>query len=230
MADVLYSMELWKASLKTIEGNFGTGVTSYFQFLKWLFLFNIPTFLIIFFFVIVPQLLWHDWFKRTELYFGSYTNHTVNLIGDARYSMRFAYLLTCAGFYVITLLVLAYSQSNQLYYVAKVLCGWDFTVTEEATCISHHTALSKELQEYLAAFLKVKKHKTCQQWCGMIFLRLVINIAVVAALAGGNFLKDITTPLVISAINLIVPFIFSYLASVENYHNPWVDIFLTMLR
>ena len=60
MADVLYSMELWKASLKAIEGNFGTGVTSYFLFLKWLFLFNIPTFLIIFFFVIIPQLLWQQ--------------------------------------------------------------------------------------------------------------------------------------------------------------------------
>ncbi|KAK2166384.1 hypothetical protein NP493_1324g01045 [Ridgeia piscesae] len=286
MVEVFYSKELWKASLKTIEGNFGMGVMSYFLFLKWLFLFNIPTFLIVFFFLVIPQLIWRaqnknssfymasnasftgvellsggDWFKRTELYFGSYTNLTINVIGDTSYNMRFAYLLTCAGFYVITLLVLAYSlvksykihfiegsQSNQLYYVAKVLCGWDFTVTEEATCISHHTALSKELQEYVKTFGKAEEHKTWPQWCGMVFLRLVINIAVVAALAGfgylvwfvapltdatntgGNFLKDITTPLVISAINLIVPFMFSYLASVENYHNPWVDIFLTMLR
>ena len=54
----MYSIELWKSHFKAIEGHFGTSVTSYFRFIKWLFLLNIPVFLLTLAFVVVPQLLW----------------------------------------------------------------------------------------------------------------------------------------------------------------------------
>jgi transmembrane channel-like protein len=38
--DLLYSFELWYQSLKVIEGHFGSGVATYFKFLRWLFTLN----------------------------------------------------------------------------------------------------------------------------------------------------------------------------------------------
>ena len=51
------------------------------------------------------------------------------------------------------------------------------------------------LQEYVKTFGKAEEHKTWPQWCGMVFLRLVINIAVVAALAGFGYLVWFVAPL-----------------------------------
>ncbi|KAJ9580188.1 hypothetical protein L9F63_004131, partial [Diploptera punctata] len=58
MKNVLYTLELWYSSLKQIEGHFGSGVATYFRFLRWLFLLNTIVFLISFGFVVIPQLLY----------------------------------------------------------------------------------------------------------------------------------------------------------------------------
>ncbi|XP_050089909.1 transmembrane channel-like protein 7 [Anopheles aquasalis] len=50
-------LELWRMSLKTIEGNFGTGVVAYFLFLRWLMFLNLLVFLLIFGFVVLPHLV-----------------------------------------------------------------------------------------------------------------------------------------------------------------------------
>lgn len=53
-------MELWRSLLKTIEGNFGTGIVAYFIFLRWLMLLNLLVFLLILIFIILPQILLHE--------------------------------------------------------------------------------------------------------------------------------------------------------------------------
>ncbi|XP_069668681.1 transmembrane channel-like protein 7 isoform X2 [Periplaneta americana] len=50
-------LELWRHSLKKIEGNFGTGVVAYFLFIKWLMFLNLFIFLFILLFIIVPTLV-----------------------------------------------------------------------------------------------------------------------------------------------------------------------------
>lgn len=55
--EYLTKMELWRTSLKKIEGNFGTGVVAYFVFLRWLMILNLLIFSIIFVFIILPQLM-----------------------------------------------------------------------------------------------------------------------------------------------------------------------------
>lgn len=55
--EYLTKMELWRTSLKKIEGNFGTGVVAYFMFLRWLMILNLLIFAIIFVFIILPQLV-----------------------------------------------------------------------------------------------------------------------------------------------------------------------------
>uniref|UniRef100_A0A1B0CGV5 Putative transmembrane channel-like protein 7 n=1 Tax=Lutzomyia longipalpis TaxID=7200 RepID=A0A1B0CGV5_LUTLO len=54
--ECLAKIELWKGSLKRIEGNFGTGVVAYFLFLRWMMFLNLGIFLIILAFVVLPQI------------------------------------------------------------------------------------------------------------------------------------------------------------------------------
>ncbi|XP_029805300.1 transmembrane channel-like protein 7 isoform X3 [Suricata suricatta] len=50
-------LELWRKDIRGIEGKFGTGIQSYFSFLRFLVLLNLVIFLIIFMLVLLPVLL-----------------------------------------------------------------------------------------------------------------------------------------------------------------------------
>lgn len=50
-------MALWRNSLKTIEGNCGTGVVAYFHFLRWLICLNLSVFILILIFILLPQII-----------------------------------------------------------------------------------------------------------------------------------------------------------------------------
>lgn len=63
---------LWKSAIKKIKGHFGTSVTSYFLFLKWLFLWNLFSFFIAFCFQVLPQLLYRFFQMKPK----GYSNNT----------------------------------------------------------------------------------------------------------------------------------------------------------
>ncbi|XP_035390937.1 transmembrane channel-like protein 7 isoform X1 [Electrophorus electricus] len=54
---VFSSMQLWRTDIHLIEGMFGTGILSYFSFLRFLVLLNFMMFLLIFSFVILPVIV-----------------------------------------------------------------------------------------------------------------------------------------------------------------------------
>lgn len=49
-------MELWRDSLKKIEGHFGTGVVAFFILIRWLAFLNLSMYVMIFFFIVLPQI------------------------------------------------------------------------------------------------------------------------------------------------------------------------------
>ncbi|KAJ8959361.1 hypothetical protein NQ318_022047 [Aromia moschata] len=57
LRESLHKVELWKGALKHIEGYYGTGVVTFFLFLKWLFVLNLVMFLFIFLFITLPTIL-----------------------------------------------------------------------------------------------------------------------------------------------------------------------------
>ncbi|KAK2909581.1 hypothetical protein QQF64_000446 [Cirrhinus molitorella] len=55
--DVLSSLQLWRTDIHLIEGMFGTGILSYFSFLRFLVLLNFIMFLLMFVFVMLPVIV-----------------------------------------------------------------------------------------------------------------------------------------------------------------------------
>lgn len=49
-------MELWRDSLKKIEGHFGTGVVAFFILIRWLAFLNLSMYVMIFLFIVLPQI------------------------------------------------------------------------------------------------------------------------------------------------------------------------------
>lgn len=56
-AEALAALQLWRADIHLIEGMFGTGILSYFSFLRFLVLLNFIMFLLMFVFVMLPMII-----------------------------------------------------------------------------------------------------------------------------------------------------------------------------
>ncbi|XP_029004029.1 transmembrane channel-like protein 6b [Betta splendens] len=101
----LHSLHLWQVALKRVGGRFGTGVLSYFVFLKTLLFFNLFLFLVTGTFLVLPQAVHSPvsptenrtfkglelvtgagYFSDTVMYYGYYCNDTLRMSGrnDAR--------------------------------------------------------------------------------------------------------------------------------------------------
>ncbi|XP_017333894.1 transmembrane channel-like protein 6b isoform X1 [Ictalurus punctatus] len=136
----LSSLQLWQTALKTVSGRFGTGVLSYFVFLRKLFFFNVFLFLVTGLFLVVPQavhppkltsvpsvqyglevLTGTGYFKDSLMYYGYYSNYTFienySNVGNQRsfhlsYNMPLAYFFTIGMAFFITCIILVYSMSK----------------------------------------------------------------------------------------------------------------------
>ncbi|GFT66212.1 transmembrane channel-like protein 5 [Nephila pilipes] len=143
--NISYVLEPWHSSIKTIQGQYGSGVASYFIFLRWLLYINLWNFFTTFFFVVTPQLIFEfrsnytsssgnistdifhfsdlltgsGYFSDTLFYFGHYTNETIEKIPNLYYNMPLAYFLTIGINAVINLFAVSSSitASYQKNYV-----------------------------------------------------------------------------------------------------------------
>lgn len=64
MKNLAYTFELWYGTVKQIEGNFGSGVASFFKFLRWMFILNALMAIVSFSFIVVPQITF-EWSNRS---------------------------------------------------------------------------------------------------------------------------------------------------------------------
>lgn len=60
LRNVIFNVELWYDSMKTIEGHFGSSVAVYFKFLRWLFILNILLIVMTISFITLPQILFNN--------------------------------------------------------------------------------------------------------------------------------------------------------------------------
>ncbi|KAF9406418.1 hypothetical protein HW555_013201 [Spodoptera exigua] len=65
-SEIVGKLELWQSPMREIEGKFGTGVVSYFLFLRWLLFLNLAISVIIILFMILPKTLLNEINYRCE--------------------------------------------------------------------------------------------------------------------------------------------------------------------
>eukprot|EP00795_Rhopilema_esculentum_P009578 gene9578-17333_t len=139
-------IDIWKSNLKPVEGKFGSGVLSYFLFLRWLFLLDLVITVMILAFVLAPQLMYkpsfetnknnfnglelltgEGWFLPTEMYYGTYgdyKNDTVILSYNTPYNLPLAYLAVAGGYILLCVIILV--RSMAVSYNKNYISGKDF--------------------------------------------------------------------------------------------------------
>ncbi|XP_026953920.1 transmembrane channel-like protein 7 [Sagmatias obliquidens] len=185
-------LELWRKDIRSIEGKFGTGIQSYFSFLRFLVLLNLVIFLIIFMLVLLPVLL-----TRYKI-----TNSSFVLIpskgADIQCTM---YPISSSGLiyfysYIIDLLSgtrsvegfksnLIRSEEHFQSYCNKIFAGWDFCITSRSVADLKHSSLRYELRADLEEERIRQKiaERTSEETIRIYSLRLFLNCIVLAVLA-----------------------------------------------
>ncbi|XP_062036286.1 transmembrane channel-like protein 5 isoform X2 [Lepus europaeus] len=191
LSELLNSVSLWQKTLKVIGGKFGTSVLSYFNFLRWLLKFNIFSFILNFSFITIPQftvaeknslqftglelLTGAGYFRDTVLYYGYYTNSTIqHEHSGVAYNMQLAYIFTIGACLITCFFSLLFSMAkyfrnnfiNPHIYsrgIAKLIFCWDFTVTHEKAVKLKQKNLSTEIRENLSEIRQENARLTFHQ-------------------------------------------------------------------
>ncbi|XP_011299898.1 transmembrane channel-like protein 5 isoform X1 [Fopius arisanus] len=216
MREITSTMELWYGPIKSIEGHFGSGVATYFKFLRWLLILNVINCILSFFFVVLPQSLFathgnstynfwdifigNGFMDETIFYYGFYTNLTIEAIPGLQYSIPSAYILTMIFCYIFTFIFLSVKVAKSYrkcfietsggihnLYATKIFCGWDYSIASAKAANRCHQSIYRELKELLA--------EDISQESSTIFKRLIVlsvqvfmTALVLGALAGTSWL------------------------------------------
>ncbi|XP_053847957.1 transmembrane channel-like protein 5 [Vidua macroura] len=281
LSEYFHQLRLWHKTLKIIGAEFGTSVLSYFVFLKWLLNLNIFSFLINFGFITIPQFLAAEpnnlsftglelftgagYFQQTVLYYGFYTNATISKVENGpSYNMQLAYIFTVGIYFVICFLILLFSMAKffsrninpQTFSVnaSKLLCTWDFNITNEKAVKLQQKNLHTQIKEGLTEVNKEVQNFSAMERVVRIATHLLAWLAslgtAVAACAGVYFLSInnlelfmkgyrndlesqtamLVLPVIVSLLNTLIPFFFSWLGHLEKFQTPGQHIYVTITR
>ncbi|XP_018771523.3 transmembrane channel-like protein 5 [Serinus canaria] len=282
LTEHFHQLQPWHKTLKIIGAEFGTSVLSYFIFLKWLLNFNIFSFLINFGFITIPQFLAAEpnnlsftglelltgagYFQQTVLYYGSYTNATISKVeNSASYNMQLAYIFTVGTYFVICFLILLFSMARlfsrnfvnpqaRSVNASKLLCTWDFNITNEKAVKLQQKNLLTQIKEGLTELNKEVQNFSVMERVVRFATHLIAWVAslaaAVAACAGvyflsinnlklfmGGYSNDLqrqsamlVLPVIVSLLNTLIPFFFSWLGHLENFQTPGQHIYVTIIR
>uniref|UniRef100_A0A8C3ESF7 Transmembrane channel-like protein n=1 Tax=Corvus moneduloides TaxID=1196302 RepID=A0A8C3ESF7_CORMO len=269
LSEYFHLLQIWHKALKIIGAEFGTSVLSYFVFLKWLLNFNLFSFLINFGFITIPQFLAAEpnnlsftglelltgagYFQKTVLYYGFYTNATISKIENGpSYNMQLAYIFTVGTYFVICFLILLFSMAksfsrnlvNPQGYsgnASKLLCTWDFNITNEKAVKLKQKNLSTQIKEDLTEVNKEVLDFSVMERVLRIAVHLLAWVAslgtAAAACTGVYFLSVnnlelfmkghrndlegqaamLVLPVIASLLNTLIPFFFSWLGHLERF-------------
>ncbi|NWU21040.1 TMC5 protein, partial [Dyaphorophyia castanea] len=282
LSGYFYPLRIRHRTLKIVGAEFGTSVLSYFVFLKWLLNFNLFSFLINFGFITIPQLLAAEpnnlsftglelitgagYFQQTVLYYGFYTNATISKIQNGpSYNMQLAYIFTVGIYFVICFLILLFSMAKSFYRnfvnpqafsgnASKLLCTWDFNITNEKAVKLKQKNLSTQIKEGLTEVNKEVLNFSVMERArhtAVHLLAWVASLGTAAAASTGVYFLSINNlelfmkghgndlesqaamlvlPVIASLLNALIPFFFSWLGHLERFQTPGQHIYVTITR
>lgn len=278
---IVTSGKLWHHHLKLIEGEFGTGVVSYFLFLRGIFFLSLISFLLSFVFISVPQMFQRpqvpachftgeeiltgsNCLTNTLMYQGYYTNATINALGNAFYDMPMGYLMTIFGYFLLCLIWLVRvtgtlfrnnfvdAQEELTYFTNRVFCAWDFGILSQSTAAIRQRTIMTGLREVLSEQRRQIHHRGFCVKCELFTLRIIswsfyfglvgISVAavyflnkslicqIVSQTQNSPIFQDTALPLMVSAINFIMPYVFDWISSKERYKYPKHQLYVSVCR
>ncbi|KAL3193173.1 hypothetical protein MRX96_018004 [Rhipicephalus microplus] len=209
LLDALSHVDLWHSHLKDIQGNFGSGVASYFLFLRRLLALNFCMGALLVGFVIVPQLIYSrspspvrsdvsnifgykdpfiniftgaGLFADTVMYYGHYCNVTVRWPqgNPLTYNLPLAYFFTVAVCLFACLVTLAYSLTRSYKQ--------NYIETSIGAMLKSRS-IYNELKELLSMERRaVEAPPTWGIRIGKFLARVTINLVIIAIMVGSGAL------------------------------------------
>ncbi|GAB1292291.1 Transmembrane channel-like protein [Apodemus speciosus] len=203
----------WEMRIKKIESHFGSGVASYFIFLRWLFGINIVLTVMTGAFVVLPELIAGQPFGSTAsktippeqvmsaqdldtvwslggylqysvLFYGYYGRE--RRIGRAGYRLPLAYFLVGMAVMAKNSRTSLASASNENYtFCWRVFCAWDYLIGNPEAAESKTAAILNSIRE---AILEEQEKKKNKNMAVTVCLRIIANILVLLSLAGSIYL------------------------------------------
>ncbi|XP_064373348.1 transmembrane channel-like protein 3 isoform X2 [Dromaius novaehollandiae] len=232
----------WEMRIKKIESHFGSGVASYFIFLRWLFGINIVLTIMTGAFVVLPE----GYLQYSVLFYGYYGRD--RKIGKAGYRLPLAYFLVGMAVFAYSFIILLKkmaknsrmslaSASDENYtFCWRLFCAWDYLIGNPEAAESKAAAIVNSIRE---AILEEQEKKKSKNLAVTISLRIIANILVLLSLAGSIYIiyfvvdrsqklertkKELTlwekneVSVVVSLITMIAPSAFELVAALEMYH------------
>ncbi|XP_015509206.1 transmembrane channel-like protein 5 isoform X1 [Neodiprion lecontei] len=216
MREVASTMELWYHSIKAIEGHFGSGVATYFKFLRWLFISNTICCVLSLGFIVLPQSLleaysdtaFSGWdlltgtgfFTDSIMYYGFYSNGTVSKGSYLTYSIPSAYFMTLLCCYIFTFLLLSIKVARSYrknfietaggltnLYASKIFCGWDFGIASYKAANLRSATIYGELKELLGEAQK-QSHKGCVIKTYVLLIQVAVTVLVITIMSSTGVL------------------------------------------
>ncbi|CAI5679423.1 unnamed protein product [Oreochromis niloticus] len=187
----LHSLEPWQTLLKRVSGRFGTGVLSYFLFLKTLVFFNVFLFLVTGAFLVLPQavhppdeatetrsfsglelLTGAGSFSHTVMYYGYYTNYTLprrsrgegrgqNASALSSDSQQFSYNMPLAYFFTIGMAF--FITCIILVYSMSKTFGRSFRINKSHSILTMKTFSSWDFKVIKKKSVQIMSENICTQ-------------------------------------------------------------------
>uniref|UniRef100_A0A3B5LNL8 Transmembrane channel-like protein n=1 Tax=Xiphophorus couchianus TaxID=32473 RepID=A0A3B5LNL8_9TELE len=218
---VLYNIVVtfipWEVRIKKIESHFGSGVASYFIFLRWLFGINIVLTIMTGSFVVLPELLagapfgttrsktipkehlasaqdldtiWSlgGYLQYSVLFYGYYGS--VRKIGSAGYRLPLAYFLVGMAVFAYSFIILLRKMAKNSRLSLASASDENFTFCWRVFCAWDYLIGNPEAAECKGAAIvnNIRVSYTLTQISFLISLRILANILVLLSLAGSIYI------------------------------------------
>ncbi|ETE66721.1 Transmembrane channel-like protein 3, partial [Ophiophagus hannah] len=212
----------WEMRIKKIESHFGSGVASYFIFLRWLFGINIVLTIMTGAFVVLPEILAGDAFGTTP-------NKQIPIFA-------YSFIILLKKMAKNSRLSLASASDENYTFCWRLFCAWDYLIGNPEAAESKSAAIVNSIRE---AILEEQEKKKSTNLAVTITLRVIANILVLLSLAGSIYIiyfvvdrsqklermkKELTlwekneVSVVVSLITMLAPSAFELIAALEMYH------------
>ncbi|XP_058796325.1 transmembrane channel-like protein 3 isoform X2 [Phymastichus coffea] len=242
-----FQLELWYHPMKRIEGHFGSGIATYFKFLRYLFIINTLSCIVSILFITVPQaliqshkngtfsswdlLLGNGFFTNSILYYGFYANRTLIVDSNMTYDIPSAYFSTFAFCYIFVFILLFFN--------------WDWGISSYKAANLRSASLYRELEELLWESKNVYVSSTSTKILTFL-IRIAMTSLVITIICGTGILlwlllnehyhnqQDVlsvlTIPLVMTGIVNFIPPILSWAIKYEKYSKDRIAMYITLIR